>query len=216
MDMKKISVSFLTIFFVGLLASASAPAIEPVRLSVRIFQIPAEQSFRVERTDGRGGTLALQVAGNVTSRFPRGTVFIPTELAANASESTIGATIGGSVAFGSGDIVADHVEVRELKSFEIDLVAGRPAEEARFEESRGEGRTDDYELRVERLPGESGKPLVRLRFYAGWSARAGSLAGGISEDVISTVAEIPDSKLLLIGAPGDKAVYVLAVCARPR
>jgi hypothetical protein len=34
--------------------------------------------------------------------------------------------------------------------------------------------------------------------------------------VISAVAEVPESKLLLVGAPGEKAVYVLAVCALPR
>jgi hypothetical protein len=89
-------------------------------------------------------------------------------------------------------------------------------EEARFEESRGEGRTSDYEIRVERLPGGPEKPLVRIRFFAGWHAQSGSIGVGMSSHVISTVAEVPESKLLLIGAPGEKAVYVLAVCALAR
>jgi hypothetical protein len=214
--MNKISAAFMAILLVGLTAAAHAGADGMVRLSVRIFQIPAEQSFEVERPDGRGGTLTLQVSGDIAALFPRGTVFVPTELAKNASESAIGGAISRSLAFGCGDLAADRVNVRELKSFEIALDAAHPSEEDRFEESREEGRADDYEVRVERLPGSPEKPLVRLRFFAGHSWQAGSLAGGISEHVISTVAEVPDSKLLLIGAPGDKAVYVLAVCALPR
>ncbi len=216
MNMTKISALVLTIFLVGLAASASAPADGPVRLSVRIFQIPAEQSFEVRRPDGNGGAFTLRVSGNVAGRFPRGTVFVPTELAWNASESTIGAELGRSVAFGCGDLPADHLEVRELKALDLRLDAGHPSEAARFEENRREGRTDNYEIRIERLSGEAGGLLLRLRLFAGWSARAGSLGVGMSSDVISTVAEVPEGKLLLIGAPGEKAVYVLAVCAERR
>jgi len=34
--------------------------------------------------------------------------------------------------------------------------------------------------------------------------------------VISVVAEVPESRLLLVGAPGDKAVYFLTVCVVSR
>ena len=214
--MNKISAAFMTILLVGLAASAFAGADGPVRLTVRIFQIPAEQSFEVARPDGRGGTMTLHVSGNVAAQFPHGTVFVPTEMAANASDSGICEAIVHAVTFGCGDLVADQVSFRELKACEFDLDAGHPAGETRFEEARREGRTDNYELRVERLPGVPERPLVRLRFFAGWSAQAGSLGVGMSADVISTVTEVPDSKLLLIGAPGEKAVYVLAVCAQPR
>jgi hypothetical protein len=145
-----------------------------------------------------------------------GTVFIPTELARTASEPTIGEAISQSVAFGCGDLNADHVRIRELKSFDITLDATRPAAEARFGESRGEGRAADYELQVEILSGGPEKLLVRIRFFAGSSWTGGSISGGMSRDVIATVTEVPESKLLLIGAPGDEAVYVLAVCALPR
>jgi hypothetical protein len=214
--MNKISAAFMTVLFVSLTAAAYAGADGPVRLSVRIFRIPAEQSFEVVRPDGRGGTVTLHASGNVAAGFPNGTVFVPTEMAANASDTGIGEAVAHAVTFGCGDLVADRVSFRELKSCEFDLDAGRPAGEARFEGSRREGRTDNYELRVERLPGSPEKPLVRFRFSAGWSAQAGSLGVGMSADVISAVAEVPDSKLLLIGAPGEKAVYVLAVCAQPR
>lgn len=214
--MKHALTVILVILILGLSGLAQTKARGPVRLAVRVFQVPAEQDFRVERPDGLGATFALQASGNVASRFPRGTVIVPTELARNAADTTIGATIGESVAFGSGDLVADHIQVKELRSLEFSLDAARPAEEARFEDSHGEGRTDDYDLRVEVLSGGPGQPLVRLRFDAGSSWVAGSLAGGMSRQVISAVAEVPESKLLLIGARGEKAVYFLAVCAVPR
>jgi hypothetical protein len=216
MNRTALSASFLILLLVGLTASALGGADEPIRLSVRIFQIPAEQSFEVERPDGQGGTFALHVSGNIASFFPRGTVFMPTELAANASASAIGRTMAESVRFGCDDFRAGRVQIRELKALDIRLDAEHPSEGSRFEEGRGEGRTDNYELRAERLPGVPEKPVIRFRFFAGWSAQAGSLGVGISSDVISTLVEVPDSTLLLIGAPGDKAVYVLAVCARAR
>lgn len=214
--MKNAATALLAVFFLGLPVPVQAEGRGPVRLAVRIFRIPAEQSFRVERPDGRGGKLSLQASGNISARFPHGTVIITTELARNASDSTIGRAISERVAFGCGDLVADNIKANELRSFDFSLDAEHPAEAARFEESLGEGRTADYELRVESLSGGPGEPLIRLRFYAGWSAQAGSLGVGMSEDVISTVAEVPESRLLLIGAPGDKAVYFLAVCALPR
>ena len=203
-------------FFVALSAPAFAGADGPVRLSVRIFQVPAAQSYEAERPDGRGGTFDLHVSGNITALFPHGTVFVPTELAANASGSAIGGELGRSIVFGCGDLITGRMQIRELKALDIGLDASHPSEEALFEESRGEGRTSRYELSVERLPGGREKPLLRLRFFAGWSAQAGSLGVGMSEDVISAVAEVPDTKLLLIAAPGEKAVYLLAICAQPR
>lgn len=214
--MKNILIALLAIALLGLPASAGAEDHAPVRLAVRVFRIPAEQSFRVERPDGQGGTLTLQASGNIASSFPRGTVIVPTELAGNAAGSTIGRTIGENVAMGCGDLRALDFRADELKAFEFNLTKGRPAEEARFQESRGEGRSSDYELRAEILSDDPGKVLVRLRFDAGSSWQAGSLAGGITEEVISAVTEVPESRLLLVGAPGDKAVYFLAVCVVPR
>lgn len=216
MNRNQISLTLLIVWLVGLSAFPLAGADGPVRLSVRIFQVPAEQSFEVERPGGRSGAVTLQARGDVTAWFPRGTVFVPTELAANASASAIGGEFGRSVVFGCGDFVTDHLQIRELKTVALSLDAAHPSEETRFEESQREGRTSRYELSVERLPGSPEKPLLRLRFFAGWSAQAGSLGVGLSSDVIAAVIEVPDSKLLLIGAPGEKAVYVLAVCAQPR
>ncbi|HOW85542.1 MAG TPA: hypothetical protein P5119_00090 [Candidatus Aminicenantes bacterium] len=214
--MNRISASISAVLLAGLTVSAFAGADQPLRLSVRVFQIPAEQSFEVERSDGRGGVYTLRASGDIAALFPRGTVFVPTELAGNASESAVGRTIGESVVFGCADLRAGQVRIRELKSLDVRLDAAHPSEETRFEEGRRAGRTDDYELRVERLAANPEKPLIRLRFFAGWSAQSGRLGVGMSSDVISAVAEVPDSKLLLIGAPGEKAVYVLAVCAQPR
>jgi hypothetical protein len=208
--------ALLAILLVGLPSSVRAEGNAPVQLAVRIFQIPAEQSFRVERPDGRGGVLSLQASGNIASGFPQGTVIVPTELARNASDSTIGRTIGERIAFGCGDLRALDFQVRELKAFDLSLVKGRPAQEARFQESRGEGRMADYELSTEILSDDPGKVLVRLRFDVGSSWQAGALAGGITGRVISLVAEVTESRLLLVGAPGDKSVYLLAVCVLPR
>jgi hypothetical protein len=214
--MKNILTVLLAVFLLGLPASARAEENAPVRLAVRIFQIPAEQTFRIERPDGQGGTLSLQASGNIASGFPRGTVIVPTELARNAADSTVGRAIGEHVGLGCGDLRALDFEVHELKAVEFSLMKGRPAQEARFQESRGEGRSSDYDLSAEILSDDAGKVLVRLRLDVGSSWQAGTLAGGITGLVISAVAEVPESRLLLVGAPGEKAVYFLAVCVVPR
>jgi hypothetical protein len=214
--MKNALTALLAIFLLGLPASARATGHEPVRLAVRVFQIPADQSFRIERPDGRGGTLSLQACGNIASGFPRGTVIVPTELARNAADSTVGRAIGENIVMGFGDLRALDFQAHELKAFEFNLMTGRPAQEARFQESRGEGRSSDYDLSAEVLTVESGKVLVRLQLDVGSSWQAGTLAGGLTGQVISAVVEVPESRLLLVGAPGDKAVYFLAVCVAPR
>jgi hypothetical protein len=213
---KKPAAALFAILALSISASSQAGPGRPVRLAVRVFQIPAEQSFRVERPDGQGGTLSLQASGNIASGFPRGTVIVPTELAQNAAQATIGRTIGEHIAMGCGDLRALDFRADELKAFEFSLTKGRPAQDARFQESRGEGRSSDYELSAEILSDEPGKILVRLQFEAGSSWQAGTLGGGITRRVISAVAEIPESRLLLVGAPGEKAVYFLAVCVVPR
>jgi hypothetical protein len=214
--MKNTLTALLAVFLLGSPASARAEENAPVRLAVRIFQIPADQTFRIERPDGRGGTLSLQASGNIASGFPRGTVIVPTELARNAADSTVGRAIGENIVMGCGDLRAFDFRVHELKAFEFDLVKGRPSQEARFQESRGEGRSADYDLRAEILSDEPGKVLVRLQLDVGSSWQAGTLGGGITGRVISAVAEVPESRLLLVGAPDDKAVYFLAVSVVPR
>jgi len=214
--MKNILVAFLIIFLVGLSVPARGTEDSPVRITVRVFKVPAQQSFQGDLPDGRGGKISLQASGNIISGFPDGTVFISTELARNASESAIGQTIGERAAFGWGYLSAGKVQVRELKSLDFTLEKGQPSAEAAFEERLGEGRSRDYEVRVGLVSTGQGETLVRLRFDAGWSATGGSMGVGFSGSVLSAVTAIPESKLLLIGAPGDKAVYFLAVCITPK
>jgi len=214
--MKNTLTALLIILIVGLAVPAQGTEDGPVQIAVRVFKIPAEQSFRGDLPDGRGGKISLQASGNIISGFPDGTVFLHTELARNAADSTIGRTIGERVAFGWVYPVAGKVEVRELKSLEFSLEKGRPVAEASFEESLGEGRSLDYDVRLELISAGQGETLVRLRFDAGWSATGGTLGVGVSEKVISAVATIPESKLLLVGAPANKAVYFLAVCVVSR
>jgi hypothetical protein len=213
--MKRIAVVLGAVLAIGPAAGLGA-ADGALRLSVRVLRIPAEQSFKAELPDGRGGTVSLQVSGNVVSGFPRGTVIIPTELAWNASEAILGRTIGEHIGFRCGSLDAERIRIQEVGSQDLSFSKGDPARSARFEESLGEGRSTDCEVRAELLSTEQGKAVVRLRLDVGWSAQAGSLGVGMSEDVISTVAEVRESRLLLVGAPGDRAVYFLAVCVQPR
>jgi hypothetical protein len=213
--MKRIPAILGTVLAFGLAAGLDA-ADGSFRLSVRVIRIPAEQSFKAEVPDGRGGRVSLQVSGNVASGFPKGTVIIPTELAWNASESIIGRTIGEHVGFRCGGLDAERIRIHEVGAQDLFFSKGAPAQSARFEESLGEGRRTDCEVRAEVLSAGQGKAVVRLRLDVGWSAQAGSLGVGMSEDVISTVTEVPESRLLLVGAPAEKAVYVLAVCVQPR
>jgi hypothetical protein len=214
--MKNTLTALLAMFLLSLPASARAEGNAPVRLAVRIFQIPADQTFRIERPDGQGGTLSLRASGNIASGFPRGTVIVPTELARNAADSTVGRAIGENIVMGCGDFRAFDFRAHELKAFEFILMKGRPAQEARFQESRGEGRSADYDLSAELLSDDPGKVLVRFQLDVGSSWQAGTLAGGITGRVISAVAEVAESRLLLVGAPGERAVYFLAVCVVPR
>jgi hypothetical protein len=210
--MKNTLTTLLIILLVGLAIPARGTEDGPVRVTIRVFKVPAEQSFLASLPDGRGGKISLQASGNIISGFPDGTVFISTELARNATESAVGRTIGERAAFGWAYLSAGKVQVRELKSLDLSLEKGHPSAESRFEESQGEGRASNYEVRIELISAARGEAVVRLRFDAGWSAMGGSMGVGFSESVISTVAAIPESKLLLVGAPGDKAVYFLAVC----
>jgi hypothetical protein len=213
--MKRIAAVLGAVLITGFAAGLGAED-GTVRLSVRVIRIPAEQSFQAEVPDGRGGTVSLQVSGNIASGFPKGTVIIPTELAWNASEAIIGRTIGERVGFRCGGLDAEKVRVQEVGSRDLSFSKGDPARSARFEESLGEGRSTDCEVRAELVSTGQGMAVVRLRLDVGWSAQAGSLGVGMSEDVISTVTEVPESRLLLVGAPSGMAVYVLAVCVQPR
>lgn len=213
--MKRFAAILGTILAIGLAGGLDA-ADRSLRLSVRIIRVPAEQSFKAEVPDGGGGTVSLQVSGSVVSEFPKGTVIIPTELAWNASESIIGRTIGEHIGFRCGGLDAGRIRIHEIGSQDLILSKDAPAQSARFEQSLGEGRRTDCEVRAELLSAGQGKAVVRLRLDVGWSAQAGSLGVGMSEDVISTVTEVPESRLLLVGAPAEKAVYVLAVCVQPR
>jgi len=211
--------NMLTALLVALLVGLAVPALGteegPVRITVRIFKIPGEQSLEGALPDGRGGKISLRASGNIISGFPRGTILIPTELARNASDSAVGRTIGEHVAFGWANLAAEKIQVRELKTFDFTLEKGRPGAGSRFEESLGEGRALDYDVRVELISAGPGETLIRLRFDVGWSASGGSIGVGFSESVISTVAAVPESRLLFVGAPGDRAVYFVAVCVAP-
>jgi len=211
--MKNILTALLVALLVGLAVPALGTEKGPVRITVRIFKIPAEQSWEGALPDGRGGKISLRASGNIISGFPRGTILIPTELAGNASDSAVGQTIGEHVAFGWVNLAAGRIQVRELKTFDFTLGKGRTGAGSRFEESLGEGRAMNYDVRVELISAGQSETLVRLRFDAGWSASGGSIGVGFSESVISTVAAVPESRLLLVGAPGEKAVYFIAVCA---
>jgi hypothetical protein len=211
--MKKIYGRLICVLVPGVFALLLSGEGRDVRLLIRVFVIPQAQQFESVLTDAKGNATDLQVYGSVTSAFPRATVSFPTELAASASDSAIGAAIRERVVFGSGGLVARRVSVRELKSFELLLGGDNPEAESRFEENRGEGRSSDYRVKAELLSAGKGGALIRLRFDAGWNAVGGRLGVGMSDTVISAPVELPESKLFLIGAQSDGAVYWLAVCA---
>lgn len=207
----------------GLVSPIAAASAQEVKLTVRVFRIPREQSFDAVLLDGKGRPAIFQACGDVTSSFPRATVFFPTELAASASAGAISDAILDRVTFGVGSVPAKSIRVEELKSLELAFDGNKPDAEARFEESRGEGRSWNYQVRADLLPSNGTKARILLRFDAGWSAQAGSIGVGMSEDVISAPFELPYGKLLLIGARssangGSSAglVYWLAVSAVKR
>lgn len=207
----------------GLVSQLAAAPDQDFKLTVRVFRIPREQNFEAVFLDGKGGAAPFQAHGDVTGDFPRATVFFQTELAANASGEAVAAAILDRVVFGNGGITTRRIQIDELKTMDLELGRSHPGAGTRFEESRGEGRSSDYEVRAEFLSSASGKVLLRLRFDAGWSARGGSLGAGMSEGVISAPVELSESKLFLIGAPSSKmggsssgVVYWLAISAISR
>jgi hypothetical protein len=206
----------------GLVSPVAAAPDQDFKLTVRVFRIPREQNFEAVLLDGKGTAIPFQAYGDVTGDFPKATLFFQTELAANASEGAVAAAILDRVGFGNSAFTTRKIQIDEVKAMDLDLGLSHPEVRARFEETRGEGRSSNYEVHAEFLSSANGKVLVRLRFDAGWSARAGSLGVGMSEDVISAPVELSESKLFLIGAPSSKmggsssgAVYWLAVSATP-
>jgi hypothetical protein len=210
----------VAVFLLWLSMPLAAKDAGTIKLIVHVFRVPPSQQFETVRPDGRGGTADLQVYGNVTSSFPRATVFFPTELAADASEGAIAGAVLERVMFGSAGLQAKRIRIEELKSLELALGPDHRQAESRFEKDRPEGRTWDYDVRAEYLLSENRRFLVRLTFSAGRSDQAGSLRVGMSEEVVSAAFEIRESKLTLIGArssaadgPFSPAVYWLAVSA---
>jgi hypothetical protein len=213
--MKKIRGPLAGAFLLGIIAPFLAGESRDVRLVIRVFMIPPTQQFESALADGKGGTTSLQVCGNVTSGFPRATLFFPTDLAANASDDAIGAAIRDRIVFGSGGLVARKISARELKSMELAVSDDHPDAEGRFEEDRGEGRSSNYRIETALLSTGKGKTLIRLRFDAGWSAVGGSIGVGVSDTVIEAPLELPEGKLLLVGGASEGTVYWLAICALP-
>jgi hypothetical protein len=206
----------------GLVSPVAAAPAQDFKLTVRVFRIPREQNFEAVLLDGNGAAVQCQAHGDVTGGFPKATLFFQTELAANAAGEAVAAAILDRVVFGNGGITTKRIQIDEIKAMDLELGRNTPGAGTRFEESRGGGRSSNYEVRAEFLSSVNGKVLVRLRFDAGWSAQAGSLGVGMSEDVISAPVELSESKLFLIGAPSSKmggsssgAVYWLAVSAMP-
>ena len=129
--MKRIAAVLGAVLITGFAAGLGAED-GTVRLSVRVIRIPAEQSFKTEVPDGRGGTVSLQVSGNVVSGFPKGTVIIPTELAWNASEAIIGRTIGEHIGFRCGGLDAERIRIGEIGSCDLSLSKSKPVQLARL------------------------------------------------------------------------------------
>jgi hypothetical protein len=191
-----------------------------VKLVVRVFRVPRDQSFEAVLHDGKGREVSVQGHGPITGDYPRATLFSQTELAAYASSQAVASAIEDRVAFGSGGMAFKRIRIEELKALELELGAGHQNAQARFEESRGEGRSSDYEVRADLLSSDEERVVVRLRYDAGWSVIGGRLGVSMSEGLISAPFEIEESKLFLIGAPpsgsggaSPGAVYWLAVAA---
>ena len=193
--MRLLRVVSVIILALGSAAFVSAP--RPTKLVVRVFQIPREQSFDILIPTGKNQTVSLQSYGDVTANFPRATLFIPTELAATASEAAIGEFICDRIAFGNGPVAARNVRIQEMKSLSLEISDEKPGAEARFEQKEGERRTSDYEIRVESVSADKKGTIIRLRFDAGWSAQAGSLGVGMMGGVIDQQILASAAKLLL-------------------
>jgi hypothetical protein len=201
---------------VGLPAPRVVGAERDIKLSVRVLRVPSQQSFEAVFLSGQGRPVTFQASGDVTFAFPRGTVFFQTDLAASASDGAIAGAIFDRVPLGYGGFAAKQLRIEELKALELELGSGHSKAEARFAESRGEGRSSNYEVRAELLSAGTGKVLVRIRFDAGWSSQGGRLGVMMSEDVVSAPFEVPESKILLIGGVASGTVYWLAVSAVPK
>jgi len=82
-----------------------------VNVTVRVFKISRAQSWEAEFPYGCGGITKIRVNGDVTAAFPKGIVFLHTELSHKASYSTIINVIRDRISFGSGTLIAKRVYV---------------------------------------------------------------------------------------------------------
>jgi len=158
------------------------------------------------------------IFGEVTANFPRGVVFLETDLAANATDSAVARLIQDKVMFGRGVFIPKAVRVDEMEALRLRLDGGSPSARSRFEDEKGERRGDDYEIQAEWKSIGDAEPRVRVKMSAGWSAGGGSMMAGFSGDIFDRIVDVPEAKLLLIGfrSIDKKTVLWLGVCAVPR
>jgi hypothetical protein len=208
----------ISILLVGFCYSALI-AVERTRdIVIRVFKIPGEQSFEMKWPVGEGETADLTISGEVTANFPRGVVFLETDLAANASDTAVARIIQDKVMFGRGAFIPKAVRIDELEALKLRLDGVSSSAQSKCEEKKGEGRWDDYEVRAEWKSEGSDLPRVHIKISAGWSAGGGSMAAGFSGDVFDQSIDVSEARLQLIGfrSIDKKTVFWLGVCAVPR
>jgi hypothetical protein len=202
----------------GICLSVVNAAVRNRDIIIRVFEIPGEQSFEMKWPVGEGETANLMISGEVTANFPRGVVFLETELAANATDSAVARLIQDKVMFGRGVFIPKAVRVDEIEALRLRLDGASPSAQAKGEEKKGEGRLDDYAVLAEWKSGGSDSPRAHIKITAGWGAGGGSMAAGFSGDIFDQTIDIPEEKLLLIGfrSIDKKTVLWLGVSAVPR
>jgi hypothetical protein len=208
----------LGMLLTGIGLSGLAAAEKNRDVIIRAFKIAGEQSFEMKWPVGEGETANLMISGEVTANFPRGVVFLETDLAANASDSAVARLIQDKVMFGRGAFIPKAVRVDEIKALRLRLDGASSSARSRYEDEKGERRWDDYEIRAEWKSTGDTESRVHVLVTAGWSAGAGSMMGGFSGDIFDQIVDAPEAKLLLIGfrSIDKKTVLWLALSAVPR
>ncbi len=205
-----------TVFLMLSFVLVAAPFDCDLDVYIRVFKIPRIQYWEAKMADGNGGVTKVRVEGDLTAVFPDGVVFLQTELAPIASDSSVFQAIRDRVSFGRDNIKATKASVENLKEVYLQFDKSHSSEEVRFDKEISSHSSENYRLRTSVKSMEEDEIIMNISFDSGRSSFGGGFGGGIIRTVFDQTIALSEHRIHLVGFPShDKGprgtVYWLAI-----